>query len=281
MNRVELIKNELIELKEKWYRLMDQADAIKNSRESKGLSKAILKCNDIEAIELINVYNELNNIELKEDQLHEELKNIRYEEHKENCKIEQANYIDNKYRVNIVDNGNITIAYTNDIEEYKSIRDRNITIMEYIEYNNTIDKTINIPVLKTIYSYNKEYNCIVNNTVNQSNNMNYKEEYINLDNGNRTIRIYLLDSNNTYLGFYESDYISISELTGLYSHDNINITHRNDSARYYITKGSTNNTVVNDLNKDITDRINKTLIKLKNNKSYNYNIDEIKELLGI
>ncbi len=67
MNRIELIKKELKNIDNRIEFLMDKADDIKIIRESKGYSKAILKCNDIEAKQLIKVYDEMDKLELKED----------------------------------------------------------------------------------------------------------------------------------------------------------------------------------------------------------------------
>ena len=46
MNRIEVIKKELKNINNRIESLMDKADDIKAIRESKGYSRAILKCSD-------------------------------------------------------------------------------------------------------------------------------------------------------------------------------------------------------------------------------------------
>ena len=133
---------------------MDKADDIKAIRESKGYSRAIMKCNDIEAKQLIKVYDDMDKLELKEDQLYLELKQLRSEAYSKECIEAHNNFKEYRYRVDIIVGNERQTIYTNDIAEYKLIRDKNVTILEYIDYNNKIAHNCNMPFLKAIYSYN-------------------------------------------------------------------------------------------------------------------------------
>ena len=173
MNRIAAIKKELKNINNRIESLMDKADDIKAIRELKGYSRAIMKCNDIEAKQLIKVYDDMDKLELKEDQLHLELKQLRNEEYSKECIAAHNDFKEYKYRVNIKEGGNNKIIYTNNIEEYKNIKDKNITILEYIDYNNMLSHKCNMPVLRIIYTYNIDYKYIVD-FLNSKADTNYK-----------------------------------------------------------------------------------------------------------
>lgn len=279
MNRIELIRKELKDIDNRIESLMDKANYIKAIRESKGYSKAILKCNDIEAKQLIKVYYEMDELELKEDQLHLELKQLRNIEHSKECIAAHNNFKEYKYRVDMIEANNKETIYTNDIEEYKLIRDKNVTISEYINYNNTIDKTVNMPVLRTLYTYNKEYKYITESIINQFNYSNYKTIYKNVESESSSFYEYGMDNNNNDIYFRFNDYISIHNDYG--SNNYISITKYKDSNIYNIHRRENINYKTTSLDKELQDILYKLFKRLENNKSYKYNIQELKDILNI
>lgn len=278
MNRIAAIKKELKNINNRIEFLMDKADNIKAIRELKGYSRAIMKCNDIEAKQLIKVYDDMDKLELKEDQLHLELKQLRNEEYSKECIVAHNNFKEYKYRVNIKEGNNNKIIYTNNIEEYKAIKDKNITILEYIDYNNMISHKCNMPVLRTIYTYNINYKYTVETIINQLNYSNYKTIYKNND-GSISFYEYGLDKNNNDIYFRFNNYISIHNDYG--SKNYISISKDKNSNIYYLHKSGNINYKVTSLDKELQEMIYKQFKRLENNKNYNYNIQELKDILNI
>ena len=278
MNRIATIKKELKNINNKIESLMDKADDIKAIRELKGYSRAIMKCNDIEAKQLIKVYDEMDKLELKEDRLYLELKQLRNEEYSKDCIVAHNNFKEYKYRVNIKEGDNNKIIYTNNIEEYKNIKDKNITILEYIDYNNMLSHNCNMPILKAIYSYNIDYKYIVESIINQCNYSNYKTIYKNID-GSISFYEYGLDKNNNDIYFRCNNYISIHNDYG--SKNYISIFKDKNSNIYYIHKSGNINYKVTSLDKELQEMIYKQFKRLENNKNYKYNIQELKDILNI
>ena len=278
MNRIATIKKELKNINNRIESLMDKADDIKAIRELKGYSRAIMKCNDIEAKQLIKVYDDMDKLELKEDQLHLELKQLRNEEYSKECIVAHNNFKEYKYRVNIKEGNNNKIIYTNNIEEYKTIKDKNITILEYIDYNNMISHKCNMPVLRTIYTYNINYKYTVETIINQLNYSNYKTIYKNND-GSISFYEYGLDKNNNDIYFRFNNYISIHNDYG--SKNYISISKDKNSNIYYLHKSGNINYKVTSLDKELQEMIYKQFKRLENNKNYKYNIQELKDILNI
>lgn len=278
MNRIAAITKELKNINNRIESLMDKVDDIKAIRELKRYNRAILKCNDIEAKQLIKVYNEMDKLELKEDQLHLELKQLRNEEYSKECIMAHNNFKEYKYRVNIKEGDNNKIIYTNNIEEYKNIKDKNITILEYIDYNNMISHNCNMPILKAIYSYNIDYKYIVESIINQCNYSNYKTIYKNID-GSTSFYEYGLDKNNNDIYFRYNNYIYIHNDYG--SKNYICISKDKNSNIYYIHKSGNINYKVTSLDKELQEMIYKQFKRLENNKNYKYNIQELKDILNI
>lgn len=278
MNRIATIKKELKNINNKIESLMDKVDDIKAIRELKGYSKAIMKCDDIEAKQLIKVYDEMGNLELKEDRLYLELKQLRNEEYSKECITAHNNFKEYKYRVNIKEGDNNKIIYTNNIEEYKNIKDKDITILEYIDYNNIISHNCNMPILKAIYSYNIDYKYIVKSIINQCNYFNYKTIYKNID-GSTSFFEYGLDKNNNDIYFRCNNYISIHNDYG--SKKYISISKDKNSNIYYIHKSGNINYKVTSLDKELQEMIYNQFKRLENNKNYKYNIQELKDILNI
>ena len=278
MNRIATIKKELKNINNRIEFLMDKADNIKAIRELKGYSRAIMKCNDIEAKQLIKVYDDMDKLELKEDQLHLELKQLRNEEYSKECIVAHNNFKEYKYRVNIKEGNNNKIIYTNNIEEYKTIKDKNITILEYIDYNNMISHKCNMPVLRTIYTYNINYKYTVETIINQLNYSNYKTIYKNND-GSISFYEYGLDKNNNDIYFRFNNYISIHNDYG--SKNYISISKDKNSNIYYLHKSGNINYKVTSLDKELQEMIYKQFKRLENNKNYKYNIQELKDILNI
>ena len=278
MNRISAIKKELKNINNRIEFLMDKADNIKAIRELKGYSRAIMKCNDIEAKQLIKVYDDMDKLELKEDQLHLELKQLRNEEYSKECIVAHNNFKEYKYRVNIKEGNNNKIIYTNNIEEYKTIKDKNITILEYIDYNNMISHKCNMPVLRTIYTYNINYKYTVETIINQLNYSNYKTIYKNND-GSISFYEYGLDKNNNDIYFRFNNYISIHNDYG--SKNYISISKDKNSNIYYLHKSGNINYKVTSLDKELQEMIYKQFKRLENNKNYKYNIQELKDILNI
>ena len=278
MNRIAAIKKELKNINNRIEFLMDKADNIKAIRELKGYSRAIMKCNDIEAKQLIKVYDDMDKLELKEDQLYLELKQLRNEEYSKECIVAHNNFKEYKYRVNIKEGNNNKIIYTNNIEEYKTIKDKNITILEYIDYNNMISHKCNMPVLRTIYTYNINYKYTVETIINQLNYFNYKTIYKNND-GSISFYEYGLDKNNNDIYFRFNNYISIHNDYG--SKNYISISKDKNSNIYYLHKSGNINYKVTSLDKELQEMIYKQFKRLENNKNYKYNIQELKDILNI
>ena len=278
MNRIEVIKKELKNINNRIESLMDKADDIKAIRESKGYSRAILKCNDIEAKQLIKVYDEMDKLELKEDQLYLELKQLRSEEYSKEYIVAHNNFKEYKYRVDIIEATNKKTIYTNDIAEYKLIRDKNVTILEYIDYNNTIAHNCNMPFLKAIYSYNIDYKYTVESIINQYNYPNYKTIYKSSD-GSTSFYEYGLDKNNNDIYIRFNDYISIHNDYG--SSNYISISKDKNSNIYHIHRRGNINYKVTSLDKELQEMLYKQLKRLESNKSYKYNIQELKDILNI
>ena len=278
MNRIATIIKELKNINNRIESLMDKVDDIKAIRELKGYSRAIMKCNDIEAKQLIKVYDEMDKVELKEDLLYLELKQLRNEEYSKECIVTHNNFKEYKYRVNIKEGDNNKIIYTNNIEEYKNIKDKNITILEYIDYNNMISHNCNMPILKAIYSYNIDYKYIVESIINQCNYSNYKTIYKSID-GSTSFYEYGLDKNNNDIYFRCNNYISIHNDYG--SKNYISISKDKNSNIYYIHKSGNINYKVTSLNKELQEMIYKQFKRLENNKNYKYNIQELKDILNI
>lgn len=278
MNRIVAIKKELKNINNRIESLMDKADDIKAIRELKGYSRAIMKCNDIEAKQLIKVYDEMDNLKLKEDRLYLELKQLRNEEYSKECIAEHNNFKEYKYRVIIKEGDNNKIIYTNNIEEYKNIKDKNITILEYIDYNNMISYNCNMPILKAIYSYNIDYKYIVESIINQCNYSNYKTIYKNID-GSTSFYEYGLDKNNNDIYFRCNNYISIHNDYG--SKNYISISKDKNSNIYYIHKSGNISYKVTSLDKELQEMVYKQFKRLENNKNYKYNIQELKDILNI
>ena len=278
MNRIGTIKKELKNINNRIESLMDKVDDIKTIRELKGYSRAIMKCNDIEAKQLIKVYDYIDKLELKEDQLYSELKQLRSEEYSKKCIAAHNDFKEHKYRVNIKEGSNNKIIYTNNIEEYKNIKDKNITILEYIDYNNMISHKCNMPVLRIIYTYNIDYKYMVENIINQLNYSNYKTIYKNND-GLISFYEYGLDKNNNDIYFRFNDYISIHNDYG--SKKYISISKDKNSNIYYIHKSGNINYKVTSLDKELQEMIYEQFKRLENNKNYKYNIQELKDILNI
>lgn len=277
MNRIELIKKELKNIDNRIEFLMDKADDIKIIRESKGYSKAILKCNDIEAKQLIKVYDEMDKLELKEDKLYLELKQLLHEEYTKKCIEAHNKFKGFKYKVNIGKGDNKRVIYTNKIDEYKHIKDKNVTILKYINYNNTIDKTVNMPFLKDVYYYDVNYKDTVESIINEDNYKNYKTTYIH--NGKISFYEYGFDGNNKDIYFKNNDYLSIHNDYG--STNYISIRKYKNSDIYYVHRRGNINYKTTSLDKEILDMLYKQLERLENNKNYNYNIQELKNILNI
>ena len=278
MNRIVAIKKELKNINNRIESLMDKADDIKAIRELKGYSRAIMKCNDIEAKQLIKVYDEMDNLKLKEDRLYLELKQLRNEEYSKECIAEHNNFKEYKYRVIIKEGDNNKIKYTNNIEEYKNIKDKNITILEYFDYYYMISYNCNMPILKAIYSYNIDYKYIVESIINQCNYSNYKTIYKNID-GSTSFYEYGLDKNNNDIYFRCNNYISIHNDYG--SKNYISISKDKNSNIYYIHKSGNISYKVTSLDKELQEMVYKQFKRLENNKNYKYNIQELKDILNI
>lgn len=275
--RIEAIKKELKDIHNKINFLIDKANDISEIRESKGCSKAIFKCNDIEAKQLIKVYDEMDKLELKEDKLHLELKQLLHEEYTKKCVEAHNKFKGFKYKVNIGKGVNKSVIYTNEIDEYKLIKDKNVTILKYINYNNTIDKTVNMPFLKDVYYYDVNYKYTVKSIINEDNYANYKTTY--LHNSKMSFYEYGLDKDNNDIYFRSNDYLSIHNNYG--STNYISISKHKNSDVYYVHRRGNINYETTSLDKEILDMLYKQLERLENNKNYNYDIQELKDILNI
>lgn len=273
---LENLKNELKSVDQEINRQLEKYRAIEETREDLGYSKAIYKCEDIEAKQLIIITNKVEELENKYDEILEVIKEIRSKDYSKRCIESHNNFINNKYMIRFNDE----TIYVDNIDGYINSTDREIIIMEYIDYNNTIDKTVNMPKLKTIYKYDDSggHRYKVNNIINQSNNTNYEEIYTNVDSNISYTSINLLDNNNNEYGYIFDDYICIHKKYS--SPTYFTLSKNKDIDKYHINEKAISYNV-NNLDTDKLECIYRILTKLKNNKSYKYNIQEIKNMLNI
>ncbi len=195
-----------------------------------------------------------------------------HEEYTKKCIEAHNKFKGFKYKVNIGKGDNKRVIYTNKIDEYKHIKDKNVTILKYINYNNTIDKTVNMPFLKDVY-----YKDTVESIINEDNYKNYKTTYIH--NGKISFYEYGFDGNNKDIYFKNNDYLSIHNDYG--STNYISIRKYKNSDIYYVHRRGNINYKTTSLDKEILDMLYKQLERLENNKNYNYNIQELKNILNI
>lgn len=132
--------------------------ALTKKRESMNLSKAIYNCTDPDAVELIAINKKMDDLEKLEDAKRIELQKAKNKIYAVENIVSHNNFKHNKYDV-FYEGKHI---YTNDYNQYTAMaldNNKSIIVSEYIDYNNTIDKTINAPRLTNIFEnhYVKSY----------------------------------------------------------------------------------------------------------------------------
>ena len=263
------------ELDNKIDQLCIEYEEIQATRKLKGFSLAIYNCNDKEALKLIEIDNRIRELEKLQNEMLKEYKEQFYKQYSIKCIEAHKPFKDNRYKVII---NNSKIIYTNDIQVYKEDRENNILINEYIDYNNTINKEVNMPILKTIYNYDKDTNILYTAIPHQLNYSNYKEVTTNLNTNKSNIIERGFDNNNNEIYWLYNDYLSIHN--NFNSSNYISIAASKNKKGYYIREGLKGYSL-SVLATDMRKIISKLLTKLKNNKNYNYNIENLKDILSI
>ncbi|HCL4447274.1 TPA: hypothetical protein N2D16_002879 [Clostridium botulinum] len=304
---IEQLKNNINSIDIELNTLDDTYDLIQNNRIKNGLSRAIYKCTDKESIQLRDIDKKMTELENLQDKLIKELKEIRFTLHKEECKKAHLKFKDYKYlvRYSYYENDKCKLIkeiYTNNCKQYitvdmqylNSIYSNSIVILEYTNYNNILDKTVNMPYLETIYNFghiktillqpsnNIIYTCIPH----QKGYKPYLEKWTDLK-GNI---LQLIENGYTncnkeistrIINLWRQEFITIHKyfnsnkfLSTTKSNSCKNIIIDCNSSVYYKKYASKK-----DIEIDIHELIQNTILKLSKNKDYKYNIEYIKNVM--
>ncbi|MBD5589137.1 hypothetical protein [Clostridium botulinum] len=287
--------------------LYDRFNLISKNRAKNGLSRAIYNCIDKEAIQLQFTDKKMKELEDLQDKLIEKLREIKFLLHKEECKKAHKNFTNNKYLIRYLKYHNdkcniVKETYTNDYKQYittdmqylNSLNANSIVILEYTNYNNIIDKTVNMPNLESIYSLghvktillkpsdNIIYTCIPH----QKGYKPYLEKWTDLkgnilqliENGytntnkevyTRIINLWGVESITIHNNFDSNKFLSITK------YNNCKDTTIDCNSSVYYKKYATKN----EIDIDVQELIQNTILKLFKNKDYKYNIDCIKNIM--
>lgn len=267
------IKNRMDRIEEKLNKLDDEYDNIQNTRKEKGLSLAIYKCNDKEALKLIEIDEQIKNLENTYDRYEKILKQLKEKEYKKEVKEERQKQEGYKYK--IISSKKVT--YSNSfLEELKKCIKNKIDciVFEYsLDTDNLYNKEINKPFMWDIYRYNSKNNSLTTK-VNNSCYKSFVEHKKYFDSNIYYHHVTFYDNSNNELGYF---------MHNIFGQDILCI-HNNFGSNKYKTI-----TIVKE-NGHIKDRkiiqnnyelLNNTLIKISKNKNYKYNIDFYKNFLGI
>ncbi|MBN3375734.1 hypothetical protein CF087_17865 [Clostridium botulinum] len=304
--KIEQLKNDISFIDIELNKLDDKYNLIQNNRVKKELSKAIYKCVDKESIQLRDIDKRITELEQKQDNLIKEKRELQFKIHKEECKKEHEKFKDNKYLVRylLYKNDKCKIVkeiYTNDYKKYitkdmnylNSLNANCINVLEYTNYNNITDKSINMPRLENVYQFgyvkmtllkpsdNIIYTCIPH----QKGYKPYLEKWEDLQgnilqlmekgytNSNkeiytRMINLWGIESITMHKNFSSDRFLSITKYNNYKD-----VTIDCNSSIYY-KKYATKK----DIEEHIQELTQNTILKLSKNKDYKYNIEYIKNI---
>jgi hypothetical protein len=271
--------------------LEDQYDSIQNNRKSKGYSLAIYKCNDIEAIQLIEINNKIDMLESKQDTLRKEYNDVFYKQYAIESLALHENFKENKYEI-ILDNDYNNKIYTNDKDLYinkAKQANSSIEVREYIKYNNHIKHECNKPYLRTVYSYNSTHDIYYHADIHQLNYGDYKQIWTNSKGNILQLKETGYTNNNEEIyshgiNVFGQEWITLHKPFGSAIYEEITrykTINDNKYSKYYHDINTLKHFVLNQLTKDIQDIIYNLLDKLRANKSYKYDIDYIRDFIMI
>ena len=267
------IKNRMNKIEKKLNKLDDEYDNIQNMRKEKGLSLAIYKCNDKEALKLIEIYEQIKNLENVYDRYEKKLK--QHEEKKYKQKVKEERQKQERYKYKIISNKKVTYSNTF-LEELKECIKNKIDciVLEYsLETDNLYNKEVNKPFMWDIYRYNSKNNSLTTK-VHNSCYKSFIEHKKYFDSNIYYHHVTFYDNSNNELGYFMhnifgQDILCIHNNFGSDKYKTIRIVKENDNIKD--RKIIQNN----------YELLNNTLIKISKNKNYKYNINFYKNFLGI
>lgn len=283
---IKQIDNEIDTSLEKYHK-------IQNNRICEGLSRAIYKCSDKEALKLIELDNKISKLEKEQDLLRQEKNKITMEINIPINLVEHEKFKDNKIKVIIDKDTNNPLYFKGyECEEIKTIikdcidNDKYLIILKYIEFNNIISHEANKPHLRTIYRYDSDRKLITKSEVNEQGGIDYKTaryfkdgqlidlvEY-GLDNQGNQIYEHMINMFGNECMWIHNDFGSPKYYTiSKYKGDNY--------YNCYYGSFSKENSKVKTLGRDDTEFINKIFNRLLNNKNYRYDIKGMADFYGV
>ena len=267
------IKNRMDRIEEKLNKLDDEYFNIQNMRKEKGLSLAIYKCDDKEALKLIGIDEQIKNLENTYDRYEKILKQLKEKEYKKEVKEERQKQEGYKYK--IISNKKVTYSNTF-LEELKECIKNKIdcTVLEYsLETDNLYNKEVNKPFMWDIYRYNSKNNSLITK-VNNSCYRSFMEHKKYFDSDNYYHHVTFYDNSNNELGYF---------MHNIFGKDILCIHNNFGSNKYKTITIIKENGYIKDrkIIQNNYDLLNDILTKISKNKNYKYNINFYKKFLGI
>lgn len=267
------IKNRMNRIEEKLNKLDDEYDNIQNMRKEKGLSLAVYKCNDKEALKLIEIDEQIKKLENTYDRYKKILKQLKEKKYKQEVKEERQKQEGYKYK--IISNKKVTYSNTFLLELKECIKNKiDCIVLAYsLETDNLYNKEINKPFMLDIYRYNSKNNSLITK-VNNSYYKSFIEHKKYFDSNNYYHCVIFYDNSNNELGYF---------MHNIFGQDILCIHNKFSSNKYKTITIIKENGYIKDkkIIQNNYELLNNILTKISKNKNYKYNIDFYKNFLGI
>lgn len=276
------LKQEMKNIEVKIDFLCDKYKEIQNTRIRDGLSLAIYKCNDVRAKSLIEINSLIETEYSKIDSLKNKINEIEIKTLKESC-IAAHKKIKGRFLVRIPNCEDIYVDSKQELKEYilKCRESKtNLSILEYIDYNNSLNKEVNMPYLYGIFSLDFNKDLETKLVPHQKNYAPYFNETKRISNGkvlDRRIRGY--NSSNDEI-FYNYMFNNRNKMCfhEPYSTNDCMMISKEDNGVFLVENGKETNydtILVKVLNTKQSSLINKIINSLNKCKDYNYDIESI------
>lgn len=265
---------------------IEKSDKIQLNRKSKGYSLAVYKCTDAEAIEVVELDSKIKQLEINQDNLRSEHMKLYMEKYKEESLLYHAKFKDNRYEI-IYNNDVENKIYTNDKDYYinKSLSEKvDISVFEYINYNKTLNSNVNKPILRTLYNHDISKDNYFNADVHQDGYSNYRETYTDSKGNIKQLIEYGYNNQNEeiysrMINIFGDEFISLHKPFSSGSY--VVVSKMRNSNTYYMTRGTLSHSKFTELSTEVRELFNDILYKLSRYKDYKYDVEYIKEFMGV
>lgn len=287
MNQLIIARKKFDKLEKEMQILEKKYKKLQEIRKEKGLPLNIYHCFDESALELVKIDKELTKKEEVQENILKEIKKMELENSLKNCSRQHNKFKDNKYLLKIgKEKREVYVNTKEEIDKYikECMKEkRNLNVIEYIDFNKTLNKEVNFPVLKVIFELDFDKNYKVIQIPHQYNYGEYLKEVYELS-SNKLLQMIEIgyDSN------YEEIYSHLKSYNGeermcfhnsFGSKNFIKIEKYNNIKFVSTTESHYKKVKVDVLDVKYTNLIKNLINTLEKCKEYTYDIEYIKNFI--